>query len=160
VLPLDAVLGPEAARLEERLHDAPAWRARFRILDAFFLTRLAAARAPAPPLAHAWRRLRETDGRIAVGALAQEVGWSRRHLVAQAREHLGLPPKTLARILRFQRAVRLLEADAGPGLAEIAADCGFYVQPHLNRDFRELAGGAPTDFLARRLPDGAGISGF
>jgi AraC-like DNA-binding protein len=38
-------------------------------------------------------------------------------------------------------------------LAGITYDCGYYHQPHMNREFRELAGTTPTDFLAHRLPD-------
>ena len=55
-------------------------------------------------------------------------------------------------MLRFRRALALMERDDGARLGEIALDCGYYDQAHLNRDFRALAGSAPTDHLARRLP--------
>jgi len=69
---------------------------------------------------------------------------------------VGVPPKLLA---RFHRARRLLERDDGRRWAEIAADCGYADQAHLNRDFRQFAGASPTELLARRLPDGLGWSG-
>jgi transcriptional regulator GlxA family with amidase domain len=95
---------------------------------------------------------------VPVGALAQELGCSRRHLVAGFRQHVGLPPKRLARVLRFQRVVSLLDRSGGDGLGDIAAACGYYDQPHLNRDFRQFAGASPGEWLARRLPDGAGTA--
>jgi len=71
---------------------------------------------------------------------------------------VGLPPKTVGRILRFDRvAQQLLEVDA-PRLAEVAYDCGYYDQAHLNRDFRDFAGTTPGDYLTRRLPDGGGVT--
>lgn len=156
---LEDVLGAVVAReLVERLATAPGWAERFALLDATIAARLDAAEAPAPMVGWAWRRLQESDGRLAVGALAAEIGCSRRHLVAQVHEQLGLPPKTLARVLRFNRAVELLQRDDGARLGEIALDCGYYDQAHLNRDFRAFAGEAPTAFLARRLPDGAGFA--
>jgi len=156
---LEDVLGVRAsAELVERLATASGWGARFALLDAAIATRLADAAEPAPLVAWAWRRLRESDGRVAVGALAAEIGCSRRHLVAQLREQLGLPPKTLARVLRFNRAVELLQRDDGSRLGEIALACGYYDQAHFNRDFRAFAGDPPTAFLASRLPDGAGYA--
>jgi AraC-like DNA-binding protein len=156
---LEDVLGPALVReLVERLATALGWPQRFALLDAAIRARLADALDPSPLVAWAWQRLRESDGRLAVSALAEEIGCSRRHLVAQLHEQLGLPPKTLARVLRFTRAVELLGRDDGARFGEIALDCGYYDQAHLNRDFRAFAGEAPTAFLARRLPDGAGYA--
>ena len=92
----------------------------------------------APELEWAWRRLMETGGGVPVGALAQELGRSRRHLAASFREQIGMPPKALARLLRFERAVERLRG--GADLAELALDCGYYDQAHFNRDFRQFAG--------------------
>jgi AraC-like DNA-binding protein len=159
VTPIEDVLGPEGTDLPERLHEAPTWPARFALLDGLVARRLAAARPPAAGVEHAWWRLVGTHGAATVEALAAEIGWSRRHLFARFREHTGLPPKVFARILRFQRAAALLADPRGPSLCEIALDCGYYDQAHLNRDFRAFAGRTPTELLAARLPDGAGYAG-
>lgn len=115
------------------------------------------ARPPTPSVAWAWRRLNETAGRLTIGALAEELGSSRRHLITRFHEEIGLAPKALARVLRFNRVVGLLERETPMPWAELAQDCGYYDQAHLNGDFREFAGTTPTDFLARRLPDGGGV---
>jgi AraC-like DNA-binding protein len=158
VVQLEDVLGPAARRLTEALYEAPGWQARFELLDAALGARLAAARPPSPDVAWAWRRLIDTSGGVEIGALTNELGCSRRHLIARFREHVGLPPKTLARILRFNRVLALLARDDGARLAEIAYACGYYDQSHLNRDFRDLAGITPGEFLARRIPDDLGVS--
>ena len=79
--------------------------------------------------------------------------------VAQFRREVGLPPKTLARILRFHRARGLIVAPGGADFAEVADLCGYYDQAHLIRDFREFAGCTPAEFRRRRLPDEHGIAG-
>jgi len=94
---------------------------------------------------------------VPVGRLARELGCSRRHLIGRFREQIGPAPKTAARLVRFQRAVRLLERDDGRRFAEIAQRCGFYDQAHMNREFRDLAGAPPGEFVARLLPDGFGV---
>ena len=158
VVPLEEVLGPTAPLLVERLAEEPGWAARFDMLDALIGARVEEARQPSPDVTWAWHRLVETSGRLPIGALASELGCSRRHLIARFREAIGPAPKTAARIMRFRRAVDRLGRDDGSRLGEIALDCGFYDQPHLNRDFRELAGTSPREFVASRLPDGFGFS--
>jgi AraC-like DNA-binding protein len=155
VVSLEDVLGGD--ELVERLHDAASWQARFALLDALLLRRLDAAPPVDARVQQAWTRLRSSDGAIEIGALAREVGWSRRHLAQRFRTEVGLAPKTVARILRFERVTRTLRANGGDGLAEVAYACGYADQAHLNRDFRELAGTTPTDFTARLLPGGAGV---
>lgn len=102
---------------------------------------------PAPEVDWAWRRLRETHGAVPVAALAAEVGWSRRHLVTRFNAQIGLPPKTVARILRFEELLRRLPT--ATRFADTAMTCGYYDQAHMNRDFREFAGTTPGDYLKR-----------
>lgn len=158
VVGLEDLLGADAARLAERLHAAPTSEERFTLLDRVLLGRLAAARPVRPDVARAWRRLEETAGTLRVEALADELRCSRRHLTARFAEEIGLPPKAYARVLRFRRAADTLLAGGEQRLAEVAAACGFADQSHLNREFRALAGAAPTELLARRLPDAGGLA--
>jgi AraC-like DNA-binding protein len=114
------------------------------------LLRLAdAGPEPAPEVAWVWRRLTEAHGNVPIAALASEVGWSRRHLVNRFHAQVGLPPKTVARILRFEELLRRLPSAARGQAAHTAATCGYYDQAHMNRDFREFAGTTPSDYLAR-----------
>ncbi len=159
VVELEDLLGPRTALLVERLYDAPGWAERFDVLDAALARRLADTPPPAPEVAWAWDRLHATDGAFPVTALASELGWSRRRLGAAFRDQVGLPPKLLARILRFDRVVARLRTQDPERWADVAYDAGYYDQAHFNRDFRELAGITPSAFLASRLPDGGGFAG-
>jgi AraC-like DNA-binding protein len=156
VVDLEAVLGREASLLVERLFHAPGWARRFAILDAFFLARTEDARTPSPDVVWAWRRLSETGGRLRIGSLAEELGCSRRHLIARFREQVGPPPKTVARVMRFRRAAALLELDDGSRM--IAHECGYHDQAHFSRDFRELAGTSPGAYRAAVVADGFGVA--
>ena len=168
---LDEILGPAATRaLVGRLEEARGWDARFAILESFVAERL----ADAPPLSEgigwAWHELQRFGGDVEIGALAEGLGCSRRHLIARFRDEVGLPPKLCARILRFQRVLSAMaawpsapDAASGPPTAlrwtDVAADCGYFDQAHLIREFREFSGSTPTEFVARLLPNGGGILG-
>jgi AraC-like DNA-binding protein len=127
-----------------RLEDALSWNARFALLDEAFGRRLVDARPVDPGVVWAWDELVNAHGRLRVGALAQELGWSRKRLVARFREQVGLPPKAVARLLRFERARAL----AGTmSWTELAFECGFADQPHLISEFRSFSGRTPETFL-------------
>lgn len=96
--------------------------------------------------------MRASTGRVAVTRLAAEVGWTRRHLLTKFREQIGLAPKTAARIIRFQHALQQLRQPLRPPLATIALDSGYHDQPHLNREFRALAGVVPSKVSATCEP--------
>jgi AraC-like DNA-binding protein len=74
----------------------------------------------------------------AVAEVAYRVGWSSRTLQRQCTAVYGYGPATLRRILRFRRAVRLI--DDGTATADVAASAGYADQPHLHREVRELTG--------------------
>ena len=143
-VPLDDVLD---ASFVERVAEAGHWAARFDLLDELLARRLGEARRPSAGVSWAWRRLSETHGRAPVGALAQELGWSRKRIVARFREEVGLPPKAVARLFRFERARSLAELRDRPGWAEIALECGYYDQSHLINDFRAVTGRTPETFF-------------
>ncbi|MFE0455979.1 helix-turn-helix domain-containing protein [Streptomyces sp. NPDC058914] len=126
----------------------PTWAARLGLLDDV-LTRWSAAGPPsAARVRQAWSLLVRSAGAIPVPRLAEEVGWSVRHLENRFREQIGLGPKAAARVLRLQRARRLLAAGRSP--AETAALCGFYDQAHLSGEFKAMTGCTPREFTAAR----------
>lgn len=142
---LGDVLGRDGDELVERLAEAPGWGERFAMLDAVLAGRLEGARTASAGVVWAYERLRTTHGRVRVADLARELGWSRKRLAERFHEQVGVPPKTVARMLRFERAVALAEA-GGRGWAEIAFACGYYDQSHLVNEFRAIAGRTPGEF--------------
>jgi transcriptional regulator GlxA family with amidase domain len=90
-----------------------------------------------------------------VAELARETGWSARHLDNRFRAEIGLTPKAAARVIRFDRARRMLMRRVGaggpPALADLAAAGGYYDQAHLAREFRGLAGVPPSRWLAEEF---------
>jgi AraC-like DNA-binding protein len=152
------VLGSFAARVQDRLRAAATWDERFAVLDSALLCRLQATGERARPSAEvcfAWRRLLQSRGTVPVAELAAAIGWSDRHLRARFQAETGLSPKAAARVIRFDRARRMLQRRAAAGeplrLADLAACCGYFDQAHLDREFGRLAGCPPTTWLAQEF---------
>jgi AraC-like DNA-binding protein len=151
---LTEVLGADGRRLGERLREASTWRHRFALLDSFLLRRLDGGSRPAPEVAWAWRRLVATGGRVPIGQLADEVGWSHRHLIARFRQQVGLRPKTAARLIRFDGVLRRLDQGRPLDWGLVAREAGYADQAHLIRDFHQFSGTTPTAFVAQTIRPG------
>lgn len=89
-----------------------------------------------------------SEQRVYVRDLAGQIGLSERQLRRRCTDAFGYGPKTLDRILRFQRFRTLVSRHAGLGLAELAAAAGYADQPHLTRDCVRLAGKTPAALVA------------
>ncbi|MFG1927235.1 helix-turn-helix domain-containing protein [Cryptosporangium sp. NPDC048952] len=139
------VLGPLAAELHERLRAASTWPARWAVLDAVFSKICRPDNTPPPEVTEAWRLL--VGGAHTVAEAADVVGWSARRLSDRFGTELGVSPKAAAKIARFDRARRLLMT-GDRTVADAAVACGYYDQAHLARDFRDLAGTPPSQWLA------------
>jgi AraC-like DNA-binding protein len=146
-LELQEVAGPIGDELWERLQSGSGWPQRFAACDGV-LARLAGRDETPIEMAACWQALVASRGQLQVDMLAREVGYSRQHLARRFREEFGLGPKLAARIIRFERANRMLRATPPHvSLAVVAATCGYADQSHLARDFALLAGCSPTQWL-------------
>jgi AraC-like DNA-binding protein len=88
-------------------------------------------------------------GNAAIRAVADRVGFSPRHFIELFNDQVGMTPKVFCRVRRFQRVLSQIQRHDARW-AELAADCGFYDQAHLIRDFREFCGMTPGDYLKQR----------
>lgn len=87
-------------------------------------------------------------GSVHVRRVAEHVNLSPRHLSRLCRERVGVGPKLLGRLTRFQRVLRELETGTRPRWAAMAQRHGYFDQAHLVRDFRGFAGVSPGRYLA------------
>lgn len=142
---------PRLANLPVRLAEAPGWAAKFDLLDDVFRAEAGETAAATREIDWAWRRMIGAAGRVRVATLADEIGWSRRHFTERFRRELGLAPKQVARVLRFECAGGLLRS-GHTDLAEVAVRSGYYDQAHLTNEWRAFAGCSPGVWIAEELP--------
>jgi len=91
--------------------------------------------------------LRRTNGKASISELERRTGYERRSLEILFKRNVGVSPKTLAGIFRFQwfyrKIARTLSYDA---LKEEMYQY-FYDQAHFTRDFKRMTGFPPRHFL-------------
>lgn len=147
VLSLGDVNRPFLARATEALEQCGGdLDAFFQSLDGILLDSLC-GREPPSALSEAVALLRAANGALSVRELSARTYYSERHLNRLFTEHLGLGAKQFGRLLRVNRAARVLGSGAH-SLSVLAQDTGYFDQSHFIRDFREVCGVTPREYLA------------
>ena len=137
---------PAAHRnLCERLQDISDWDARFDLLDSTLADLMAEARETTNIVSWAVRRIEQSGGAVDMRTLVRELGYSQRHVNTMFHDQVGLPPKLLARIVRFHRLVKHLRQGNSGTWADLALEFGYYDQSHLVRDVRQFTGITPSE---------------
>lgn len=155
-------LGSAAAGLPERTARSRGWADAFDTVATYLAEsrRHRTTEPVRPEVAQAWHLLERSQGRISMSTLASCVGISSRHLATLFQREVGRSPKTVAMLMRFQRATGLLAESARAGrvdLAAIAAATGFADQAHFTHEFVRLTGVPPRTWLNaefRNIQDG------
>ena len=148
-VPIDDVLGRFGRDLVQRVGEASDWPTRFALIDEALRVRLADAQAVDTGVAWSFSQINASGGTAVIGSLADELGWSHRRLIRRYRDAVGLSPKLVARIVRFERLTSRVASEPVIDWAAAAADCGYFDQAHLAREVRELADITPTELRAQ-----------
>jgi len=77
------------------------------------------------------------------------MGYTRRHVDREFADNVGLSPKTIAGIVRFQRFYSGSLASLPQGLLDQELYDFYYDQAHFIRQFKRFAGLPPGEFRAR-----------
>lgn len=139
------LLPREHRSLSERLAELPDWDARLELAERILEERIAAARADVGVVSWAYRRIEQSAGALDMRTLTRELGYSQKHVIRMFHEHVGVAPKLLARLVRFERLIQHLRSGGVGTWADLALEFGYYDQSHLSRDVKEFTGATPKE---------------
>jgi AraC-like DNA-binding protein len=145
-----AVLGAGISNIYQQLGNTDTFARRVLLLNSFFLHQVEHF-APRQDALSCLRALVNPSKRRGVAQIAKDAGLSSRQLERKCLEYFGVSPVMLARISRFQRALRLGSGGTGSWM-RVAHASDYYDQMHMVRDFHAFAGGPPTRTLASLAP--------
>ncbi len=119
---------------------------KVRLTEQLLEQQLKACSTPGTSLRPAVSRILQSGGQVSIDSLAHDLGLSGRQLGRRFQAEVGLGPKLLCRILRFQRIFSALGRN-DESWAGLALDCGYYDQAHLIKDFQQFTGQTPSLLL-------------
>jgi AraC-like DNA-binding protein len=152
-IPLEALWGAQTHRLEDEVATAPGPEVALDILQGQLLRTFRRAGRVDLLIREATRQLMPWHP-FTVGALAEHLALSESQLRRRFLHTVGLGPKALQRMLRFQGFLALAQAGAAfsgkrgaDGMAGLAVDVGYADQAHLSRECQRLSGLSPSALL-------------
>jgi len=155
---LEAVAGRDANELVTTCHEAAHGEGCVAAAAAWVESRLERSSRLDPAIAWMLSEIRQRRGAVSIKRLQEQSGWSKTRLVSTFSAQVGVSPKQYARVMRFSRALRQIHA-ASASLSDVAADAGYYDQPHMNNEFKELSGFTPREFLSsHRFPNSVSVA--
>lgn len=137
--------------LKRNISVEPAVETCIRLIERFFMQRLVDVDCNYQRTQHAIRQI-INQPQIDVKTLAESTCLGYRQFKRVFTDHVGMSPKEYYRVVRFQRALYLLQNHPGMELVDLAYSCGFYDSSHLVKDFKEFTGCSPTQYLSSRSP--------
>jgi AraC-like DNA-binding protein len=152
VIELDLLVGSEARSLRDRLGVLSSDRSRSGLFQDWLLGRRRVHSA-FELVRRALDILDRCDARAPIAAVCDDLGISNKHLVSQFRRLVGLPPKVVGRIQRFQRVIQACGSREEVDWLDLVDSCGYADQSHLIREFRGFAGLTPSEFLVVAAPE-------
>lgn len=150
IVPMEAIWRPFAAEIRERLHAQSSVQAGLALLERLLRARLSEAPHGLDVVQYAITEITRCQGTLSIRTLSDQIGISQNHLSTQFKRLVGIPPKELARLHRFGRALGAIDVAQPVDWTWIAHQADFYDQSHFNKDFVAFTGDSPTDYLRRR----------
>lgn len=143
---LDLIWTSLAAGLRGRVDPGASCSRLFAVVEGLLAGELSRARTRRRGVPESVKAIIERRGQLSIDRLAERAGLSVRQLERRFLREVGLGPKTLSRIVRFQSIFPALQRGES-GWAEIAADCGYFDQAHMIREFSAFSGLTPDAHL-------------
>ena len=140
----------KASELICLLHEARTMDKKFQALEKWLMRLLTRPLEHHPAVSFAMAEFERDPGLLSSADVAERMGLSQRRFIQLFKDEVGLTPKLLCRIHRFQQVIRGIEKKTDVDWLDIALSRGYFDQAHFIHDFQEFSGLTPRDYLGLR----------
>lgn len=137
-----------SAAIHERIARCGSHDERLAAMTAVLEERLTQGSREDIFIRQACQYITKSEGGYSAQELVNLIGYSERQIERKFKKQVGITPKTLSRIVRFQKFLAMTKETNTLTLADAAAACGYYDQSHFIRDFTKFSGVSPMKYLS------------
>jgi AraC-like DNA-binding protein len=146
-IPLDCVFKNEADETWEQLQETKTIPEKFTIMEKFLHRKLLTNKTPGKKLISSIALLSRNKENVSVKEICQHHNISRKHLNFLFREYLGISPKMLSSLNRFQTILHTISRSKPGKLTSIAYELDFFDQAHFSNNFKRFTGLKPNEYV-------------
>jgi len=149
-VPISEIWPITGTTLETKIISAESHQERIDIIEQFLLAHFI-TRNSYDDIAYCVGKIVDHAGNISIDELAGLLHTGTRSLERKFTATVGLSPKLLARIIRFNQTLQRIEARDFSNFTCVAYEGGFYDQAHFIKDFKQLTGLNPKQYFSENL---------
>jgi len=140
------LFGLWGARLQTMVGDVEDLKAKIALLQTALTHLLQQNDKAYSLLDHTLDLIEETHGMMKIRELEAHIGYTRRSLDLLFKEHVGVSPKLLARIMRFQAVYQSWTQQTSPTFLRNQWPAYYYDQSHFIKEFKRFTGFTPQKY--------------
>jgi AraC-like DNA-binding protein len=148
----ETLFGQRGRHTAEKLRNLETGEQKLACIQGELLELLRKRQERSPLVEFCVRSLKSTDGRLPMEELGRRTGYTRRYLELLFRRYVGLPPKLLADIFRFQKFYRKWAQGHSYDLLRDELYSDYYDEAHFCKEFKRMTGFSPRRFT-RDVPN-------
>jgi AraC-like DNA-binding protein len=137
----------EANELEQKINQATGTQHRIEIVETFLLKKLNEKATITNIVKSTVDTLLKTNGSTSINMILKDDISKRRQLERHFKKQIGISPKQLGKVIRLQATLHMLLNQKSETLTSIAYEREYFDQNHFIKDFKELVGITPKEFL-------------
>jgi AraC-like DNA-binding protein len=150
VVDAELVISSKILNIRERLLEAVSPIEKLQVLEKQLLKVYLKKLNENPFVDFAVSQIIAAPNQCSIKTISDKVGYSQKHTINLFKDHVGVAPKEFLKIIRFQKAIQLIELQKSIDWTTVAFDCGFYDQSHFIADFKHFSGFTPTEYTRQR----------
>jgi len=150
VVELDLIYGSIILDLREQLLATNSVKEKFECVESFLINQAKRNLEPDQTVEFALRQILFSPQALAIKDLADKIGITQKHLITKFDNVVGLTPKLLTRISKFQKVIKTIGHQNQVEWSEIVYGCGYFDQSHFIKDFVHFSGMNPSKYLVER----------
>ncbi|HBH49673.1 MAG TPA: hypothetical protein DDX98_13590 [Bacteroidales bacterium] len=150
VVDAELVLNPEILNIRDNLLNTPEPSEKLLVLEQKLLDCYYSQLSENPFVDFAVAAITASPDQCSIKSIAENAGYSQKHIIKIFKEHVGVTPKEFLRVIRFQKVIQQIELQKSVDWSAIAYDCGYYDQSHFISDFKLFSGFTPNVYMANR----------
>ncbi|WP_181347438.1 helix-turn-helix domain-containing protein [Thalassobacillus sp. CUG 92003] len=143
---LEYFWGALQGEMFEALCSAPDMHHIFNMFDYFLLDKISERKTRHQRCISYFVNQVCQDPTLSIPQVAAALGFTQRHMNRLIKDHIGLPPKLLAQIYRFEQSFSCLYQHPIDDLPDLTPSLGFYDQSHFIKEFKRFSGMTPREY--------------
>ncbi|MES1181972.1 MAG: helix-turn-helix domain-containing protein, partial [Flavobacterium sp.] len=146
-IPLDCVFNKTADEAWEQLSEAETINEKIRITEIFLYRHLLIRKEDNEKVLTSIDSLFRSNQKISVAEICRQHNISRKHLNFLYKENLGISPKMMSSLNRFQNVLKKISQSKPDRLTGLAYELNYFDQAHFNNNFKLFTGIRPGEYL-------------